>query len=242
MLRAGSLEPGTITVWRISLSGTPEVESAFRRFLSFEETERADRFAFPHLTQKYVLARGALRTILAGYLDRAPESLVFEYNSSGKPALAGGGVHFNVSHSGSIALLAFAKECEIGVDVEAFRPVPDLESIADRFFCPEEARDLTSLPVKSRPRAFFDCWTRKEAYVKALGGGLSVPLDSFRVTLLPGEPARIVHAPEGSEGWRMHDLGDSHDYAAALAYRFDELEIRVNPLLTLTDHHGHPRP
>lgn len=165
------------------------------------------------------MVRGALRTLLGRHLDAPPESLVFEYGRAGKPALVHpAAIPFNVSHSGAIALIALSPEVEVGVDVEAIRPVPEMEKIAERFFCRAEAEDLRRLPKVERNRAFFLCWTRKEAYIKATGDGLSMPLDSFRVVLDPGMTPDFLHLPEAAGLWTLQDLVPAPNYAAALAY------------------------
>ena len=181
-----------------------------------------------------MIARGLLRTLLGRYLQVSPASIVFKYGSKGKPALAGpAGIDFNVSHSGGLAVFAFTADCEVGVDVERIRPRPDMQGIANRFFCSEEAAELMSLTAGQREHGFYLCWTRKEAYIKASGDGLSVPLDSFRVTLRPGQPARFVHVandPTASTEWSLHDLHLAAGYAAALAYRDAERPIVVAPI------------
>ena len=161
--------------------------------------------------------------LLGHYLNSPPGDIQFSYGAKGKPSLAvSARVQFNMSHSGDLAMFAFTLDCEIGVDVEAIRPMPDMEVVAERFFCAEETAELMSLPAGQRDDAFFLCWTRKEAYIKATGEGLSTPLDAFRVTLRPGEPARFVHFaldPVAAQAWSLHDLKPALQYAAALAYR-----------------------
>jgi 4'-phosphopantetheinyl transferase len=118
--------------------------------------------------------------------------------------------------------MAFTMDCDLGVDIEAVRPMPDIEDIARRFFCAEETADLMALSTAQRDQGFFLCWTRKEAYIKATGEGLSAPLDAFQVTLRPGEAARMIHLerdPIAAQAWTLHDLMPGSRYAAALAYR-----------------------
>jgi len=193
---------------------------------------RAAQFRFERDRNSFVLARGVLRTLLGRYLHISPAGIRFEYRPKGKPALAlPAGIDFNVSHSGGLAVFAFTAGCEIGVDVESIRPLPDLQSIADRFFCAGEAAELMSLAADQREPAFYLCWTRKEAYIKASGDGLSAPLDGFRVTLRPGQPARFVHlANDTAQAWSLHDLALASGYAAALAYRDAQRPVVVLPV------------
>jgi 4'-phosphopantetheinyl transferase len=199
------------------------VVEQFRPFLAPDETDRGARFRFEHLQRSFILARGALRALLARYLKTAPGDLEFSYGAKGKPSLAApAGLQFNGSHSDGLALFAFAADCEIGVDIEAIRPMPDMEELAKRFFCAEESAELMSIPAEERDRSFFLCWTRKEAYIKATGASLSAPLDAFRVTLRPEEPARFVHFSNdraAALAWTMHDLRPGPGYAGALTYR-----------------------
>jgi 4'-phosphopantetheinyl transferase len=226
-----------VHAWPVSIQAPDSIVEHFQHLLAPDETDRAAKFRFHHLRTAYILGRGALRILLGRYLDSPPQGLVFRYGSKGKPILdALGRLQFNASHSGDLALFAFTMDCEIGVDVEAIRPMPDIEHIARRFFCAEETAELMSLPAGQREHAFFLCWTRKEAYIKATGEGLSTPLDAFRVILRPSDPAGIVHLagdPAAARAWTLHDLRPAPGYAAALAYcdsaRPLELFKSVNP-------------
>jgi len=141
-----------------------------------------------------------------------------------------------MTHSGDVAMIALTLGREIGVDVEQIRPLSDMERIADRFFCPEEASEVMAVPHVERARAFFRCWTRKEAYIKATGDGLSAPLSSFRVTVRPELPARFVsvqHSAAEAEAWTLHDLQVAVGYAAALAYRDQQRSLDMFSLADL---------
>jgi 4'-phosphopantetheinyl transferase len=209
------------------------VVEQFRPFLTPDETDRGARFRFEHLQRSFILARGALRVLLGRYLETAPRDVEFSYGAKGKPSLAAlAGLQFNASHSDGLALFAFTADCEIGVDVEAIRPMPDMEEIAKRFICAEESAELMSIPAEERDQSFFLCWTRKEAYIKATGEGLSAPLDAFRVTLRPDEPARFVHFSNdraAALAWTMHDLRLGPGYAGALAYRDAPRRLEIFP-------------
>jgi 4'-phosphopantetheinyl transferase len=212
-----------VHVWPVSIQGPVAVVDQFRSLLSADETARAARFRFEHLQHSFILARGALRILLSRYLDTPPRDLEFRYGAKGKPALAEPArLQFNASHSADLALFAFTMGCEVGVDIEAVRSMSDMEDVARRFFCAEETTELMALSTRQRDQGFFLCWTRKEAYIKATGEGLSAPLDAFRVTLRPGEPARMIHLEHdliAAQAWSLHDLTPDPRYAGALAYR-----------------------
>jgi 4'-phosphopantetheinyl transferase len=217
----GSSEVQLRAVW---LRAPDRVSRAYRAWLSPEEMARADRFAFDHLRQSYQVSQGALRLLLARYMMCDPRELAFTFGPQGKPALRERSrLRFNIGHSGGLALYAFAVDCEIGVDVEEVRGNAELERIAARFFCEAEASALSSIgDERLRREAFFRCWTRKEAYVKAVGGGLSLPLDHFQVSLLPDEPARFVHIGNdaaSAAAWNLQHLDPAPNYVGALAYR-----------------------
>ena len=165
-------------VWRASLNLPASQIERLGQTLSTDEWSRANRFAFQKDRDHFVAARGILRAILGHYLDEAPNRLRFSYNPFGRPALAGEpeGLRFNVSHSHGRALIAVTGGRSVGVDVERIRPDVTYEQLARRFFSPREVAALLALPENLRRKAFFTCWTCKEAYVKARGEGLSIPL------------------------------------------------------------------
>jgi 4'-phosphopantetheinyl transferase len=208
-----------VQVWLADLDRLPD--AALAGSLSADERERGRRLRFDRDRRRFVAARGLLRGLLARHLGLEPGRLRFRYGATGKPFLAGAdGPRFNVSHSGGLALLAFAWGREVGVDVEQTRPVPEAETIARRYFSAREAAELARLPGSEREAAFFRCWTRKEAFIKATGEGLSRPLDAFDVTLAPGEPARLLRVagePEAACRYWLEDLSPGRGYAAALA-------------------------
>jgi 4'-phosphopantetheinyl transferase len=193
--------------------------------------ERAGRFHFARDRDHYTVARAVLRDILGRYLGLAPASLRFKYNPFGKPSLDDGarGVRFNLSHSGGIALYAVALGREVGVDVEQLKDEMDCGGVAERFFSPSEVAALRTLPPEAQKRAFFDCWTRKEAYVKARGDGLSLPLDSFDVSVAPGEPAALLRTRDDAceaSRWTLRELSTEPGYAAALAVEGRDWRLR----------------
>jgi 4'-phosphopantetheinyl transferase len=226
---ASAIPPREIHVWRARLDGSEFLREQLEATLAPEEIARANRFLFPRDRQHFVVARGILRQLLAGYLGRSPADLAFAYQNRGKPYLVPGRADrplaFNVSHSHGLALLAFAPGGEIGVDLERIRPdIPSAE-IASRFFAPREVVELESLPPSQRPEAFFLCWTRKEAYIKALGEGLQIPLTSFRVSLSPGQPA-ILESADASR-WTLCSLSPAPDYSAALVAEGHDWRLRL---------------
>jgi 4'-phosphopantetheinyl transferase len=227
-----------VHVWTVRTEAPSAVAERFELYLSPDEKGRAAQFRFERDRNSFVVAHGVLRILLGRYLNISPAGVLFKYESKGKPAIAGsGGIDFNVSHSHGLAVFAFTAGCQVGVDVERIRPLQDVQSIADRYFCSEEATELMSLPPSERELGFYLCWTRKEAYVKASGDGLSAPLDSFRVTLRPCQPARFIHLANdtsASKAWSLHDLRLASDYAAALAYRDSERPIVILPIVDPT--------
>jgi 4'-phosphopantetheinyl transferase len=190
------------------------------RALSHDERERAARFHFERDRTAFTTARGALRALVGRYLDYPPEGVVFAYRERGKPHLAtpAGGLRFNVSHSGDVALIAFAQDREVGVDIERTRAVHDLRGLAKLSFSHDEYATWCGLAPGEQPEAFFSCWSRKEAFIKATGEGIS-QLADFDVTLRPGEPARLLRVAGDSPAqprWFLHDLPAVPGYAVAL--------------------------
>jgi len=224
-----------IHVWPVRLTASDPALAELESVLAPDEKDRAARFRFERHQRAFIIARGALRTLLAGYLNQPPASVRFDYGSKGKPALVlPEGVHFNLSHSADLAAFAFTRACDIGIDVERIQPVPDMQDVARRFFCAAETAELASLPEPQRELGFFHCWTRKEAYIKATGEGLSAPLDQFQVSLQPGAPARIFHLSgdaEAAAAWNLLDLDLTPGYAAALAYCGAPRPVHVLPPL-----------
>jgi 4'-phosphopantetheinyl transferase len=227
-----TLPSAAVDVWSAELTDQDLADStpteAWEALLAPEELGRSRRFHFAPDLRRYVYGRGLLRWLLGAYLDLDPARVQFVCSAHGKPELAPALVenlakrrlHFNLSHSGSRVLLAFAWERHIGVDVEQVRHDIEVEQIAGRFFSRAEQDALQSLESASRIPAFFRCWTRKEAYVKAKGQGLALPLDQFDVSLLPGEPAALLATrPDAGEAtrWALHGLEAGPEYAAAVA-------------------------
>lgn len=229
-----------VHVWFLEFAAEgASVESCFRS-LSSDERERALRFRFEHLRTAFTLSRGILRFLMGRYLAIEPDRIRFDYGARGKPRLAFPDValEFNLAHSARLAAYAFAVGCELGVDIEEVRPIPDQESIVRRFFSPEECEEWLALDGSQRSEAFFRCWTRKEAYIKALGDGLSMPLDSFRVSLRPGVPASLMHAAGNAAAasqWSITSLAPADGYLGALALPERDRTVRSWLRLTADD-------
>lgn len=197
---AGTLsEPGAVHLWLLPLDEPAWPLDELAAELDDAEQARAARFHFERDARRWRAARGLLRRVLAPYAGAAPSELRFAADAAGKPALCGlaGAPAFNLSHSGGFALLGITHAARIGVDIEVMRPLPDRDAIAASHFAVAERQALAALPADLRGDGFFACWTRKEAYVKALGGGLSIPLADFEVSLDPREPAALVAALDG---------------------------------------------
>lgn len=213
-----------VHVWRASLRVPIGRVRDLERTLATDERARANRFVRERDRDQFVVSRGVLRAILGRYLGQNPCHLRFDYSPFGKPMLSAdsglANIRFNVSHSGDIALYAVTSGREIGVDIERIRTDFGTEDIAQRFFSRREIAALRGLPAPCRLEAFFACWTRKEAYLKARGDGLSLPLDGFDVSLAPGHPAALlgVHddAAEAAR-WSLRELFPGPDHVAALA-------------------------
>lgn len=223
-------------LWIVRLEASEDNFARCRSWLSPEEIVRAERFHFDRHRRVFALGRAALRALLGSYLGIDREELRFVYGTQGKPALADSAcpLRFNVSNSGNLAAYAFTTACEIGVDIEMHRALHDFENIARRFFSAEETAELLELPEAEKTTAFFHCWSRKEAYIKAMGGGLSIPLDSFRVTLQPGVAARMVSlggSEDAARGWTLHDFDPAPDCAGAIAYPDGLRHIHAGPVV-----------
>ena len=218
------LERDEVHVWRAALDIRPSQWHALFQTLSQDERTRSARFRFQKDRKRFVARRGLLRSILRRYLDVEPCQLRFSYGAYGKPALAGEfgseGLRFNMSHSDGVALYAVSRDREVGIDIERIRlDFADIQ-IAEQFFSPREIAVLRALPAQMQKEAFFTCWTRKEAYIKATGNGLSLPLDTFDVSCAPGEPAALLNTrgdPKEASRWALQGLSPGACYVAALA-------------------------
>jgi 4'-phosphopantetheinyl transferase len=215
------LGSGVVHLWQRPLNASAAEISACHGLLSSEEQERARRFRVERPRNEFVLTRGTLRSLLAQYLGSAPQDVRFCYAGHGKPTLDGGsGLSFNVSHTNGLALMAFVKQRAIGVDVENVDREVDAKRLAERFFSERERQALRCLEGDELQAAFFRCWTRKEAYIKAKGDGLSLPLHQFDISIAEGDrDALLATRPDAAEAerWTICDIPMGTGYAAALA-------------------------
>ena len=231
------LQAGELHIWKIELDCDDGQWQPLRALLSNDEQIKADRYLFEKHRRRYILCRATLRNLLGSYLDRAPDTFRFAYNSHGKPFIANddSGLRFNISHSGEIMLAAFVLNSEIGIDIEAIQQDIDYLGIGQRWFSELELNTLLKLPEHERVGAFFRAWSRKEAYIKALGAGLSYPLNRFSVSMDETSPA-LIECQDGSQeikSWKIHDVEVSSAYSAAVvikAARWDIRHIHLEPL------------
>ena len=218
-----TLSENQVHVWRVFLNASQEVRASMERVLSEEERTRAARFYFERDRQSWIIAHGVLRLLLARYLQLEPQKLLFVSNKYGKPALAPahqGKLAFNLSHSRDIALYALACGRQVGVDVEYMKDNIEYDTLAKVSFSPQEQIALRALEGEAKHAAFFSCWTRKEAYIKARGMGLSLPLDLFDVSLRPDDAPALLASredPREVNRWTLRNLFPGTGYAGALA-------------------------
>jgi 4'-phosphopantetheinyl transferase len=212
-----------VDIWFAPLDPSLKSVNAALQVLAPDEIERAERFRLDNDRKQYVLARSNLRNILSNYLEIPPAQLRFSYNRFGKPALRedfdGCSLTFNLSHAPGAAVYAVSSDCQIGIDLELIREDVEYEQIVERFFSSNEVRTFRQLPTESKVRAFFACWTRKEAYIKAKSDGLFLDLRSFDVAFVPSEPAslvRVANDPLEADRWRLMNVDVPGRYVAAL--------------------------
>jgi 4'-phosphopantetheinyl transferase len=221
--RGLELKQNQVHIWRAMLEVTSAVSGRIERVLSRDEIGRANRFLFVRDRQRFIVARGFLRAIIGLYLDCPPTALHFDYGEHGKPFLSDGDsksdLNFNLAHSASLAIYGFTRKEAIGIDLEEIRRDIDAGEIAKHFFSPNESRRLLSIPPIARTEAFFSCWTLKEAFIKAKGIGMSLPLDQFDVGFLPSEPRLLETKWDQDEfaRWSLRAIDVGLDYAAAVA-------------------------
>ncbi|MCX7792272.1 MAG: 4'-phosphopantetheinyl transferase superfamily protein [Chloroflexaceae bacterium] len=226
------LSDDDVHIWLITLTVPHPPLPMLWPLLDADEQRRANQFRSPRDGARFAVAHAALRAILAGYLSLEPAAVRFVRHGSAKPALDPGmsaDLRFNFTHSHDLALCALSRNREVGIDIEQVQPQVPFEAIATTFFSDREQLALASLPPAQRSRGFYRCWTRKEAFVKALGVGLSLPLRSFDVTPLPGAPAALVDSPSLTDGhtiWTICDVPLSDGYVAALAVEGSACRLR----------------
>jgi 4'-phosphopantetheinyl transferase len=209
-------------VWRGIVDIPPTRLQVYRNILSDAERQRAERFRFPQHQTRFIAARGMLRSLLGHYLALAPQDIELDIGPQGKPFVrnpVARPLYFNVSHSQKIALFAFSHDSEIGIDVEGSKPGLDYHSVGKRVMSAQEQQWIQSLPASKQKAAFLTCWTRKEAFVKALGSGLTFPIRDLTVTFLPHQIPTIANIEDpdlASRPWALYPLYPRIHYAAAL--------------------------
>lgn len=226
------LSPNEIHLWRVDLTSSTIENSPKKDLLSDDEVARAKKFHFRRDREAFVRAREALRCILARYVPYPPNKIRFFYQPNGKPELVAAqnsiGLNFNLSHSGDFAIIGVTLGRRIGVDVERYRTLEFLE-IALRYFSSSESRQLTALPPNQLQNNFFACWTRKEAFLKALGEGIGVLLPHVSVTVAQLESPKLIEFQGNADAslrWSLADTQMSEGYAAALAFESGPVTIR----------------
>ncbi len=229
MAQQQGLSEGEVRVVCTNLNRTPQDLTALYHHLSPGERERAARFRLEKHRSRFVAARGTLRELIGKYLGCGPESVEFNYGANGKPHLVEASLEFNASHSEDYALYAFTLTVPLGVDIEQVRAIASLEAIAQSFFSPAERAELLRISAAGRLEAFFNCWTRKEAFVKAVGDGLSYPLDRFDVSL--SEPARLLTidgSTSSASEWSLFTVAPARGYVGAVAIRGSGFRLVVS--------------
>lgn len=227
------LTPGDVHVWFVNLDDHVAQLSGLCELLTPDERTRADRFQFRSDRERFIVGRGVLRTLLGQYLRRRPAEVRLWYNPQGKPGVerssGDSDIQFNLAHSGPLALLAVCCGRAVGIDIERHRPDVECAELAERYFSPDEAAALGALPETRRRAAFFAGWTRKEAYLKAQGLGMSIALDRFSVSLPPDDPPRLLsteHDPSQVGRWELHAFEPAPEASAALAIEGREARLR----------------
>lgn len=215
------LNPAEVTIWQCSLlADTNKIESSWQ-ILNAAEQERATRFRFLQHRNRFILARGFLRQVLAGYTSQRPEQLEFSYNEYGKPSLKQyPNLQFNLSHAHEITVLAITLDCGIGVDVEYILSERNEQGIAKRFFSEQEYQQYLAVKPEEKLMAFYNAWTRKEAFIKAIGQGLSFSLQRFAVSLQPDKEVCIISIDENTDEakkWTLYAFNPALQYVAAVA-------------------------
>jgi 4'-phosphopantetheinyl transferase len=217
-----------VDIWTCDISDASALEPQLIHLLSSDERARADRFALPSLRASFISTRGLTRRILAKYLQCSAQEIAFQYGEFGKPFLEA--PHFNVAHSGSMLCVAVSSDSELGVDIEKIKPMRDALSIANRFFSPTESARLHALPPPLQTPAFFECWTRKEAFVKATGQGLRRGLQNFSVAFGPGvqpKMEQIENPQDDPTAWSLLAFEPADGYLGAVALRAQNVRLKL---------------
>jgi 4'-phosphopantetheinyl transferase len=223
-LSSKSSEENAVHVWKIALDVDQNTLERLQTTLDTSELHRASRFRFHADKRRFIIGHSALRIILSRYAGMAPNKITFLYNTYGKPELPNHlrtpPIHFNISHSGELALIGICHNRRVGIDIERLDRSVRIQAIADRYFSPEESEAIRSLPPEQQRLAFFRCWTAKEAYLKALGVGLYGSLNNLRTSICNGNTVsirRFVNGNRANESWTLKPLDVGKNYVATLA-------------------------
>lgn len=214
-----NISEGETHIWLLPLELKPNQLTEVKSVLSEDELARAEKFYFDKQRKHFIAIRGLVRKLLGLYLNLNNKEIIFSYNEFGKPYLENRLVHFNLSHSHKLALFAVNINYELGVDIEWMHRKSNLLEIGERFFSKNEFAELKSLPAELQRHGFFNCWTRKESYIKARGRGLAIPLSKFEVSLKPGDPVYLKstsHEPKAINEWTLYAFDPHTEYAAAM--------------------------
>jgi 4'-phosphopantetheinyl transferase len=229
-----ALPKDEVHVWHASLEAPPDVVTVLKSLLSEEETHRALRYQLRQHTYRFVVGRGLLRILLGHYLGAPPEDLRFAYSHFGKPELTGASqgseLRFDLWHTHGKILYALSYGRDVGVDIEYMSQTVDRELIVERFCSEHEKSHYSTVPGELKQEAFLNCWTRKEAYIKARSQGLAIPLESFSVSLIPGAPVALLDTGEMREDevpWSLHGVSFGPEYVAAVAVRGSNYALRT---------------
>lgn len=220
-----------IHVWRINFNAQLKAQRFFHDLLNPDEKDRVSKFRFAKDKRKFNISRGVLRILVGEYLEMDPQKVTFRYEKYGKPQLQHETrMKFNVSHSGDMAIIGFVKDYDIGVDIEHVKNDFNVLDLAENFFSRHEIEMLRTIPPKEQPLAFYRCWTRKEAFIKAEGSGLSFPLHEFTVSMTKDNEAKLEHTdwnPDAKHQWSMFSFKPAQNYIAALAINDSATSFKV---------------
>ena len=232
------LSSDQVHIWSISYEWLGANSTCFAQTISWDERARAERYRFLEDRSRFVIRRGILRMILGRYLSVEPSHIKLDYGPYGKPHLAGefdsDSLQFSLAYSHELVVYAFARKCQVGIDVERIQPLPDIEQISAQFFTTRENRKINELDGLAKLLAFYHCWTRKEAYVKAIGAGLTYPMNQLEVSVDPNEPAQLLWAekhPQAATQWSLKSFAPADDYVSALAIKGHQWHfVQVNAI------------
>lgn len=225
------LKKNDIDLWLISTNDYLDNLVDFFLLLSEDEKLRANRFYFEKDKNNFIVTRGILRTLLGKYINQDSDKITFKYNNYGKPIIISNNIQFNLSHSKNLVLYGFSENLKLGVDIEFMREKVSYNNIAERFFSDYELKSLNSIPEPLQKEAFFNGWTRKEAYIKLKEKGLSIPLNSFDVSIIPEQSPLLIDSRDDDihfSNWKIFDIKTFKEYKAALITEKNVISINYH--------------